>query len=187
MKDKYIEIIKGFKLVEKTSERPWETSRYSNKCFPDYSIVSKCDGFHQTEYELYRKDKKIYSQTGFSKSLNFIAEVILRDVECHQPFWILSEEKNPVIYHCFDKKSDEFLNGDKKQVLKKGYYVKTKKINEDEFKFVYFNIDVDGNPTVEFSEEDYERLNKKLIDEYEKTQNEINKRWNSWKKRYLKE
>ena len=178
-------ILKGFKLKQSYEDGGNKVKKYFNEEFKDYFVITISDGFHPEKIELFRKNYKIFD---CENSLDFIADVILKDIEKNQPYYVVLKQDNgeKIVLDVFDKRSDDFANGGKKKILEKGYYIKSEKINDNEFKSVFYHIDKDGNPTEKFSQDDYKTLEKKLNLEFEETKKELDKRWNRWRKKYLK-
>lgn len=173
-------ILRGFKLQEDLSEKTLKVKKYFNEKFSDYFILTEDDRFHSPKFKLFRRENRIYEQSGHNVSLNFIVDVILMDLKEKNPFYVL---KNGKIYSVLDEELDEILNGSKEKIKKAGYFLRTEKINDNEFKSVYFNIDKNGNPTTKFSELDWKNFLIKKSDEHEKIKNEIDNRWRNYIKR----
>ena len=114
----------------------------------------------------------------------FIADVILKDVEKNQPYYVVLKQDNgeKIVLDVFDKRSDDFANGGKKKILEKGYYIKSEKINDNEFKSVFYHIDKYGEPTKKFTQEDYSIFEKKLKSNHQETKKELDKKWNRRRK-----
>lgn len=137
-------VLKSFKQIEKTIENKRLTIKYKSEIFPDYEIVFKDDGW-QSEYKLFRKNIYIFSMTGRESSqysISKFAIVILRDVEKKEPFYVL---RNGII---FDSCSPELEKEENKNAKKKGYYWKSIRIDDDNFKTIPYEIDKEGNPTI---------------------------------------
>lgn len=171
MKDKTIDIIKNFKISETIKDDAIEKKIYKSEKFPDYSVISVDDKFHSTTYEIYRNGFLIYVQEK-NLSMTYIAEVLLKDEKNPQPYYhlVFDGRKNcKVVVDVFDELSEKFSNGDEKTIKKRGYYYKSVKINDNGFRTAFFHIDENGNPTTEYTIEDYDALTKKLEKQLEES------------------
>ena len=180
------DIIKSFKRIDKKIESNGTVIiKYQSDIFKDYFVVSIDDNFHPTEYELFRNETKIYTQSN-EISLQLIAEVIKREVEKKEPYYVLRKEgEKYLIYDVFDKKLEEESNLAKK-VKERGYYEKCERVDDDNFKTVYFNVDKNGNPTTKFTEEDWKNLIEKNKKESEELNKKLDANWSRWRKKYNK-